>query len=196
MDDQAALSRLYPVTAQNIASFPGKQILATDANGFAAVSLQVDSIASGIQVSICDAPSNNPCQVFNAIVVPVSSLQLRPVAGTLQIVPSAQHFQPVTVRVTDLLSPPDPVLGAVVVFQSYVGRTPQNAPIIWAGEAGTSQSSMPVILAAPRATIQSAANGLASFPLSTAGISGDVAVVGSASLGNTSVQFAGHQLGP
>src|SRR5947207_8640312 len=61
MDDQAALSRLYPVTAQNIASFPGKQILATDANGFAAVSLQVDSIASGIQVSICDAPSNHPC---------------------------------------------------------------------------------------------------------------------------------------
>jgi hypothetical protein len=28
MDDQAALARLYPVTAQNIASFPGKQIFA------------------------------------------------------------------------------------------------------------------------------------------------------------------------
>ena len=28
MDDQAALSRLYPVTAQNIASFPGKQMFA------------------------------------------------------------------------------------------------------------------------------------------------------------------------
>src|SRR5206468_3500861 len=27
-DDQAALSRLYPVTAQNLANFPGKQILA------------------------------------------------------------------------------------------------------------------------------------------------------------------------
>ena len=29
MDDQAALSRLYPVTAQNASSFPGKQILST-----------------------------------------------------------------------------------------------------------------------------------------------------------------------
>lgn len=28
MDDQAALSRLYPVTSQNLATFPGKQILA------------------------------------------------------------------------------------------------------------------------------------------------------------------------
>ncbi len=28
-DDQAALSRLYPVTAQNLASFPGKQVLAS-----------------------------------------------------------------------------------------------------------------------------------------------------------------------
>ena len=55
---------------------------------------------------------------------------------------------------------------------------------------------MPVILAAPRVTIQSDADGLASFPLSTAGILGDVAVVGSASLGNTSLQFAGQQLGP
>ena len=26
MDDRAALSRLYPVTAQNLASFPGKQL--------------------------------------------------------------------------------------------------------------------------------------------------------------------------
>jgi hypothetical protein len=88
------------------------------------------------------------------------------------------------------------VLGAAVYFQSYIGHTAQNAPIIWAGKAGVSQSSMPVILAAPRAAIQSDANGLASFPLSTAGISGDVAVVGSASLGNMSVQFAAQQLGP
>ncbi len=30
MDDQAAISRLYPVTAQNSSSFPGKQILSTN----------------------------------------------------------------------------------------------------------------------------------------------------------------------
>jgi hypothetical protein len=38
MDDQAALSRLYPVTAQNASSFPGKQILsATTARIFGSV---------------------------------------------------------------------------------------------------------------------------------------------------------------
>ena len=52
MDDQAALSRLYPVTAQNVASFPGKQIFSqatarihgsvyfTDAGGAAAQPMQ------------------------------------------------------------------------------------------------------------------------------------------------------------
>jgi hypothetical protein len=52
MDDQAALSRLYPVTAQNQANFPGKQIFSqttariygsvflTDASGVAAQPMQ------------------------------------------------------------------------------------------------------------------------------------------------------------
>ena len=52
MDDQAALSRLYPVTAQNLAGFPGKQIFSqvtarihgsvyfTDASGLAAQGMQ------------------------------------------------------------------------------------------------------------------------------------------------------------
>jgi hypothetical protein len=52
MDDQAALSRLYPVTAQNLGSFPGKQVFAqntarlsgnvffTDASGLAAQPMQ------------------------------------------------------------------------------------------------------------------------------------------------------------
>jgi hypothetical protein len=168
----------------------------TDSNGFAAVKLQVISVSSGVQVSVCAAPSNSPCQVFNAIVVPVSSLQIQAVTGTLQVVPPSQQLQPVVVRVTDSSTPPDPVLGASVLFQSYVGRTGQNAPIIWAGEAGISESSMSVILAAPRATVQSDVNGLAVFQLTSAGISGDVAVVGSAGVGNTTVQFAAQQLGP
>ena len=52
MDDQAALSRLYPVTAQNVGNFPGKQIFSqatarihgsvffTDASGAAAQAMQ------------------------------------------------------------------------------------------------------------------------------------------------------------
>jgi hypothetical protein len=88
------------------------------------------------------------------------------------------------------------VLGASVFFQAYVGRVPQNQPILWSGESGISQPGMPVILGESQATAQSDANGLASFPLSTAGISGNVAVVGSATAGTASLQFMGQQLGP
>jgi hypothetical protein len=168
----------------------------TDTNGFASVNLQVSSSSTGIQASVCAAPSNSPCQIFNAIIVPVSSLQVQSVAGALQIVPSGQSFQPVVLRVTDGATPPDPVLGANVLFQSYVGRVPQNEPIIWSGETGISQPTMPVILAAPKATIMSDVNGLTSFQLSAAGISGNIAVVGSATVGSGSVQFAGQELGP
>ena len=168
----------------------------TNANGFASVNLQITSAASGVQVLICAAPTNSPCQTFTATVVPLSALQLQPIAGTLQIIPSPQAFLPVVVRVTDSVTPPDPVLGASVLFQSYVGRVPQDEPIIWTGEAGISQPGIPVILAAPQAIIQSDVNGLASFLLSTGGISGDVAIVGSATAGNASLRFAAQQLGP
>lgn len=168
----------------------------TNANGFASVNLQISSANSGVQVSACAAPANSPCQVFTATVVPVLSLQIQPVASTLQILASGQAFQPVVVRVTDSSNPPDPVLGAGVLFQSYVAHVPQNQTIIWSGESGISQPGMPVILAAPQAAAQSDINGLASFPLSTGGITGDVAIVGSASTGTASLQFAAQHLGP
>ena len=56
MDDQAALSRLYPVTAQNLAGFPGKQIFSqvtarihgivyfTDASGLVAQGMQAVNV--------------------------------------------------------------------------------------------------------------------------------------------------------
>jgi hypothetical protein len=55
---------------------------------------------------------------------------------------------------------------------------------------------MPVIIGKAQDTVQSDTNGLAGFPLSTGGISGDVAILGSASIGNASVQFAAQELGP
>ena len=64
MDDQAALSRLYPVTAQNVSTFPGKQILSAatgrihgsvyfvDANGLPAQPMQgVNVVARWIDPS-------------------------------------------------------------------------------------------------------------------------------------------------
>ena len=168
----------------------------TGSNGYATVNLQLSSVTAAVQVSVCVAPSNSPCQVFNATVVATSSLQIQPVAGSLQIATSGQSFQPVMVQVIDSSLAPNGVLGASVFFQSYIGRVPQNQPIIWTGEAAISLPGMPVILAKSQATVQSAANGLASFPLSTGGVSGNVAVVGSATAGTASLQFLGQQLGP
>jgi len=167
----------------------------TDSNGFSSVNLNVNSLAAGIQMSICVAPSS-ACQIFSATMVPLASLQVQPVNGTLQIAKSGQAFQPVIVRVSDSGSPPHAVLGASVTFLSYAGRLPRNQPIIWTGEAGISQPGMPVILAKAQATVQSDINGLASFPLSTAGLSGNIAIVGSAIAGNSSLQFVAQQLGP
>ena len=128
--------------------------------------------------------------------VPLASLLIQAVHGTLQITQSGQTFQPVIVRVNDSGSPAHAVLGATVTFQSYAGRLPRNQPIIWTGEAGISQPGMPVILAKTQATVQSDINGLASFPLSTGGLAGNIAIVGSAAAGNSSLQLVAQQLGP
>ena len=161
----------------------------TDASGNASVNLQVNSLSALIQVRVCVAPNNSPCQIFGANVVPASSFQVQAVAGTLQIVPAGQSFQPVMVRVTDSSSPPNPVLGSSVLFLSSVGRLPQNQPIVWAGESSISQPITPIVVGKSQSTVQSHINGLASVPLSTGGISGNVAVVGSATTGTSSVQY-------
>jgi hypothetical protein len=168
----------------------------TNANGNASVNLQVNSLSALVQVRVCVAPNNSPCQIFGANVVPASSLQVQAVAGTLQIVSTGQHFQPVIVRVTDSSNPPNPVLGSSILFLSYLGRLPHNQPIVWAGESSISQPVTPVIVSKSQSTVQSDVNGLASIPLSTAGISGNVAVVGSATAGASTAQFEAQQLGP
>jgi len=168
----------------------------TDSNGNASVSLQVNSLAASVRVSVCGEPNNSPCQTLNATMVQISSVQLQAVSGTLQMVSPGQTFQPVAVRVIDSSNPPHPVVGGNVAFVAYIGRMPGNEPIVWAGGAGISQPSMPVILAESQATCQSDINGLAKFPLSTHGISGNVAILGSATAGGGSVEFEAQQLGP
>jgi hypothetical protein len=168
----------------------------TDANGSASVNLQIGSLSASVRVSICVAPSNSPCQILNATMVQTLSLQLQPVSGMIQIVVPGQSFQSVAVRVTDSSSPPHPVLGANVAFLDYIGRMPANEPIIWAGESNISQPNMPVILAESNATVQSDINGSASFAISTGGISGNIAVIGTATVGSSSVEFEAQQLGP
>jgi hypothetical protein len=167
----------------------------TDVNGDVSVNLQIGSLTASVRVSVCVAPANNPCQILSATMVQTSSLQLQPIAGMVQIAASRQSFQPVAVRVLDSSNPPHPVLGASVVFLQYTGRMPGNEPIIWTGESSISQHGMPVILAESRATVQSDINGTASFALSTGGISGNVAVLGTATAGDTSLEYESQELG-
>jgi hypothetical protein len=154
----------------------------TDSNGNAGVILQLNSATQPANVLVCVAPNNSPCQTFNATLVPTAALQLQPVSGNVQVNPPSQNLQPVMFRVTDSSIPPHGVAGASVFFQALVGRVPQNEPTIWIGGAGSSPPTMPVILAEPHATVISDANGLAAFPLTTGGVSGGVAIVGTASV--------------
>jgi hypothetical protein len=55
---------------------------------------------------------------------------------------------------------------------------------------------MPVILAETQATAQSDINGAVTFPLSAGGISGNVAIVGMATVGTSSAEFEAQQFGP
>ena len=168
----------------------------TDSNGNVSVNLQLSSVAASVRVSVCVAPTNSPCQILSATMVQASSLKLQSVSGTLQLSGPRQSFQAVAVRVTDSSSPPHPVLGASVSFLDYIGRMPGNEAIVWAGESSISQPTMPVILAESKATVQSDVNGIASFALSTGGVSGNIAVIGTATAGSSSVGYEAEQLAP
>jgi hypothetical protein len=168
----------------------------TDAGGNVSVNLQISSLAASVRVNVCVMPGSNPCQIFNATMVASASLQLQPVAGMLQIAPAKQAFQPVMVRVTDSATPPHAVAGASVGFVAYIGRMPGNEPIVWADDGSISQPVMPVILAQSQSSAPSDINGMAAFPLSTAGISGNVAIAGTASTSSATLQFEAQQLGP
>jgi hypothetical protein len=73
---------------------------------------------------------------------------------------------------------------------------PGNQPIVWVGETQTSQPNMPVILAETQSTVHSDINGVASAALTTAAMLGNIAVLGSATAGNSSVAYEAQQLGP
>ena len=168
----------------------------TDLNGNASVNLQLNSIATPVRTSLCVAPSDSPCRILSVTLAQTSGLRLEPVSGTLQVVGPGQSFQAIAMRVVDSSVPAHPVLGASVDFLAYLGRTPGNEPIIWSGETGISQPGMPVILATSQATMHSDINGIANFPLSSGGISGNVAIVGTATAGTSSLEFQAQQLGP
>lgn len=304
MDDQAALSRLYPVTAQNQANFPGKQIFAqatarihgrvyfTDASGSAAQPMQGVNVVARWMDPATNQPSGSAVvtsvsgflfcgnagniitgsfdstgQNFNRFgssdttlegffdvagletpngassaqyqlsvegLNPLWSTSVGPYGSTGQVQPSGS-VNPILVTVTLGGDVEQTILmqGSAVQHQQWYGATTQDKPssqfrfasstpilrhiqcwartslfsltlaacqemnpIVWIGEAGISQPAMPVILAEAQATVQSDINGIATYQLSTGGISGNVAILGTATAGSSSVQFEAQQRGP
>lgn len=168
----------------------------TNSHGYASTILDISSMAGDVLVSACVAPGNSPCVSFAGTSVPASVLQLQPVAGSPQLLPAQQAFQPVVVRVTDSSAPPNPVLGASVVFQYTGERAGGDSTIISAGDTNIYNDPNPLILFSGQSVAQSDVNGLANWLPSTAGYDGDVAILGTATAGTQQVQFALQALPP
>ncbi len=142
----------------------------TNSSGDATVTLSLAQFTSEVQINACMAPSNAPCQQIYANPVPLSQLNLEPVAGAGQI-SDDQGFQPLVVRVVDSASPPHPVLAAPVVFLTTVLR-PGGAPTgASGGETNPINPAMPVVLSVSQSSVTSDINGLASITPSSGGFS-------------------------
>ena len=162
----------------------------TDANGYARTALQLSAFTSDVQVSACVAPANLPCVTLYATAVPASGLQLQPVAGTSQAVVEGHNFQPVIVRATDFSTPPNPVQGANILFQSALERGTGSGPGISAGDTTITPNPDPIILSSSQTVVTTDGNGLAALQPTTAGFNGALQVVGTVSGGTNTVQFA------
>jgi hypothetical protein len=168
----------------------------TNASGYASSTLQLSSLPGDVQVSVCVEPGDAPCQTFYGTAVPASSLRLQAVAGDLQLMTVGPAFQPITVRVTNTSTPPDPVLGVSVLFQSLLGRTTNDAPIVLGGDTTITRDPMPIILGMSQAFVTSDANGLASIQPSTGGFLGALAILGTVTAGPGSLPFQLQSLWP
>jgi hypothetical protein len=146
----------------------------TNSSGYAAVTLSVLQFSSLVQVGACIEPANTRCQTFYGTPVALSALQLEPIAGAGQV-STGQAFQPVVVRVADSSSPPNPVLGASVMFQTTVLR-PGGMPGGGGGESNSGNPAMPVILEVTQNSSASDIHGLANIVPSSGGFSGPLEV--------------------
>jgi hypothetical protein len=168
----------------------------TNSKGYASSTLQVSSLLGDVQVSVCVEPGDAPCNTFYGTAVPASSLRLQAVAGDLQFITAGAPFQPLTVRVTDTSTPPDPILGASVMFQSLLGRTNNDAPFISGGDTIITRDAMPIILGMSQAFVTSDANGLAAIQPSAGGFQGALAILGTVTAGSGSLPFQLQSLWP
>jgi hypothetical protein len=158
----------------------------TNSQGYASVTLALTNITASVQLTACVAPANNPCQTISGNAVAASRLNLQAVAGAGQVV-TGSLFQPLTVRVTDSSTPPNPILGANVLFQFTVMRPSGDGLPPAAGDPSGTQTGMPVILSARQSTVQSDVNGLASLVPSVGSFNGTLEIQIQVSAGTTAV---------
>ena len=158
----------------------------TNSKGYASDTLMLTNFTASVQIAVCVAPGNNPCQTIYGNAVAAALLNLQAVAGAGQVV-SGTAFQPLTVRVTDSSTPPNPILGASVLFQSAVLRPGVNDLTLVPGDPIVTQTDTPVILSASQNTIASDANGLASFVPSVGTFTGPLEIEIQVSAGTTAV---------
>jgi len=167
----------------------------TDTNGYATTTVGVTSFSSGLQVSACVGSLNNPCLSFYGTVVPESGMQLQAVAGDIQAAIAGQSFQPVVVRVTDLSTPPNPVLAANVNFQ-YVVERRGDSDDKSGGDTNFGRDPEPIILYSWQGSMLSDTTGVAALRPTTAGFTGVLDIVGTASGGASKASFALKSLPP
>ncbi len=154
-----------------------------DVNGFANSTLHIAAIAGDVQVSACVAPANKPCQIFSATAVPASALRLQPVAGSTQILPVGQSFQPVAVRVTDSATP-------------VVSRPAPAPPPVSVGGIIVTRNPAPIIVSALQISVLSDAAGLATFQPSTGAAQEAIVIQGTSAAGTSSLPFRLQSLAP
>jgi hypothetical protein len=158
----------------------------TNSQGYASVTLTLTNFTASVQLSACVAPGNNPCQTISGNAVAAALLKMNAVAGAGQVV-TGPTFQPLMVRVTDSSTPPNPILGVTVLFQSTVLRPVGDGLTVTPGDPSVTQTGMPVILSASQSTVESDINGLASFVPSVGSFTGTLEVQIQVSAGTTAV---------
>lgn len=158
----------------------------TNSQGYASVTLTLTNFSTSLQLNACVAPGNNPCQNIYGNAVAATVLSLQAVGGAGQVVPGTA-FQPMTVRVTDNSTPPNPILGAGVLFQSTVQRPAGYDLTLTPADPIVTQPGTPVILSTSQITIQSDVNGLASLVPSVGSFTGTLEIETQVSAGTTAV---------
>jgi hypothetical protein len=156
----------------------------TNSQGYASVMLTLTNFTVNVQMTACVAPANNPCQTISGNAVASTLVRMNAVSGASQVV-SGTTFQPLSVRVTDSSSPPNPILGASVVFQSTVMRPVGNSGGGTTGDGGITSTGTPVILSSSQGTVQSDVNGLASIVPSVGSFTGTLEIQVQVSAGAT-----------